>query len=456
MNGSVGYAELAADLFGAGPGTSGAGMGGPSDTTGQGPGGGGGGGGQPGGGAQATAAVGMAVAAAAGVVGGVVGLATDPREISRVNTKKFTMGLANLEMLEEELKRAKELHDNAVWWLNNPANKKRWMTGGQAMRAAPQGSRICPPLYPRPAYMAATGEEEAPGGHAFGDPGCKCPTHKCAYKPAVRSLVDAKKIVAKETEGRMWRIANSRAGEGYTSDLGLGPLKGNIRDARARTVQAWSLLMSLDSMAGVYALQEIIAPYRHPGLTDPRIMGKLFPQDVDVAEGRIPIFMRDTALATALSLYGGGKISAQFTLPLWTYGFTPAEARSYGVGPLIGQVATVQASQGSRLSGDFPDYQGWGQGPQGGWGELFGADSQNSNLQSTIRQLMETNNMARVRVSPPASIPPAQVQQTADAIAVGENNPDPDKPALPLAAKIGVGGALLGLLGLGAYAAFSK
>ncbi len=408
------------------------------------------------------AAVGMALGATAGVVGAALELGLDPREISRANTKKFTMGLANLEALEAEYQRAKDLHDSAVAWLTNPANKKRWMSGRTALRSAPPASRVCPPLYPRPVYMAATGEEEAPGGHASGDPSCRCPTHKCAFKPAVRGRVDAKKMEARTTQGRMWRIQNSRAGSGYTADGGLPPQTGNIRDARARTAQAWSLLMSVDSMGSVYALQGLIAPYRPPGLTDPRVMAKIFPDDPDVAAGRVPFATRDTAVSIALSLYGAGQIPASFTLPLWAYGFTPEESRRYGVGPLIGQVATVQAQSGARMAGDYPDYQGWSAGPQGGWGELFGRSKGgstggvNSTIQSTVKSLLTSGRMSQVPVSPPSSIPPAQVQQTMRAIQVGENNPDPDKPGLPFAAKAGIGVAVASLLGLGAYAAFSK
>ena len=446
----LGYAELAWELFGQEAA--------PAEAQSEGGGGQGQGQGQGQGG---TAAVGMAISAVAGVAGAALQLGNDPREISRTNTNQFAMGLSNLEALQAEWDRARAQHRNAVWWLRNPANKLRWVTNAAAMRAAPRGSKVCPPLYPHPTFMAAVGEKEAPGGHASGPFGalCKCPTHKCAYKPEVRAMMLDKQRIAQRSRGDMWKIMNRR-GKGlgcYACDAGLGEMQGNIRDARARTIQSWSLLMGIDSMGSVYALQGIIAPFRDPRLSTPDTLRKLFPGDTDAEAGRIPIFMRDTAVATALSLYGGGAIPASFTLPLWTYGFDNEEARRWGTGPLIAQVATVQARMGSRMSGDVLDYRGWSAGPQGGQGELFGATqgSANASLQATIKDLVETRQMARVPSSPPAAIPPAQIQQTEQAMAQGERNRDSDATG-PLVAKIGVGVGLLGLLGLGVYALSSS
>lgn len=375
--------------------------------------------GQSGGGGQAAGqAIGMGVGAAAGIANVIIQGANNPFEIGKKFTREFERGITNLRALESEYLRATEQHENAVAWLTHPANKLQWMRGGPAMRAAPAGSRLCPPIYQHAVRTAARGEEPAPGGHAFGDTLCKCPTHKCAFKPQVRGMVDDKKRIAKESERHMDKILNTR-GLGLGRYLGTmtATTQGNLLQGRGTLQGHWSVLMSLDSLSPLYVMGGAQAPPRPPNLTTQDTLDLLYPDDIDANEGRVPIDIRGNTLNTALGLYGMGGVPAAFTLPLWAYGFTQSEVRQFGLGPNIAQVAAVQAS-----------------GSTGG------------NLSARIAALIKSGAMATVPAAPPSAVSPATIADLQGQVAAGRR-----QQQITMATRIGAGAAILGVAGWAIY-----
>ena len=271
--------------------------------------------------------------------------------------------------------------------------KKAW-----TRRKGRKGTKLCPPLYPRHPDFPPQPQVENPGGHAFGDPGCRCPTHKCAFKLGVQGLVDAKKLEAQFTERKIYRIQESRGPYDRASyAIGLLPEHGNIKTARNYALKAWSLLMSLDGMQALFASAGM-PPWSPPNLTSKKTLARLFPEDPDAKKGVVPYEPAMRTLSLGASMYGLGKFPAGYTMPMWVYGFTPEEARALGpIGPTIAQVVAVQKQRGDRTM------------QQAFSGDSFGAPA-GPNLRDQLKGMITTGQIRNVPAAPPAAVPPAQVK----------------------------------------------
>jgi hypothetical protein len=316
-----------------------------------------------------------------------------PDLISIAQTKVFIGAMTTWDRLEVELERARGRHKAAVDWLQNPVNKKAW-----TRRKGRKGTKLCPPLYPRHPDFPPQPQVENPGGHAFGDPGCRCPTHKCAFKLGVQGLVDAKKLEAQFTERKIYRIQESRGPYDRASyAIGLLPEHGNIKTARNYALKAWSLLMSLDGMQALFASAGM-PPWSPPNLTSKKTLVRLFPEDPDAKKGVVPYEPAMRTLSLGTSMYGLGKFPAGYTMPMWVYGFTPEEARALGpIGPTIAQVVAVQKQRGDRTM------------QQAFSGDSFGAPA-GPNLRDQLKGMITTGQIRNVPAAPPAAVPPAQVK----------------------------------------------
>ena len=352
--------------------------------------GGGGGGADPN---VVAGAIGSALNVANSAIGAVTGLVGRPDLISIVQTKVFIGAMTNWDRLEVELERARARYKSAVDWLQNPLNKKRWTS-----RKGRKGTKLCPPLYiPHPDFPPKP-QPENPGGHVWGDPSCRCPTHKCAFKDSVQGMSTIKKAEAADRERAIYRIQHSREPFDRASyNIALAPNTGNIKTARNYALKAWSLLMSLDGMQSLFAAAGM-PPWSPPNLTSKKTLLRLFPDDADAKKGIVPYEPAMRTLSLGASMYGLGKFPAGYTMPMWVYGFTPEEARALGpIGPSIAQVVAVQKQRGDRTM------------QQAFSGDSFGAPAV-PNLRDELKGMITTGQIRNVPAAPPAAVPPAQVK----------------------------------------------
>ena len=299
--------------------------------------------------------------------------------------------MTSWDRLEVELERARARHKAAVDWLENPVNKRAW-----TRMKGRKGTKLCPPLYPRHPDFAPRPQLENPGGHVMGDPACRCPTHKCAFKPSVQGQVDAKKLEAQFTERAIYRIQHSREPYGRAEySVGLLPNTGNIKTARNYAEKAWALLMSLDGMSPLFASAGM-PPWSPPNLTSKKTLVRLFPDDAGAKRGIVPYEPAMRTLSLGASMYGLGRFPAGYTMPMWVYGFTPEEARALGpIGPTIAQVVAVQKRRGDATI------------DQAFAGDYFGATP---TLRDELKGLITTGQIRNVPAAPPAAVPAAQMK----------------------------------------------
>lgn len=304
-------------------------------------------GGGSGGGANAAAAI---VQAAEGILDGITAAAqigtaqqAQPDIMAKRHSTRFQNMLTGIRRLDAEVVELHQRRTEAIAWLQG-APKKQWMTGAAAMAVAPAGQRSCPPLY----EGAPGGVTRNPGGHAYGDPTCRCPTSPCAFRDPL-GAADRQARVA-DINRRLVAIVSTR--DAGNEDFYGSKNRGNYRTYRTQALRSYGFLLTLRGYEPLLRYSPLGAAAVSWAPSDsvlfaPATLRALFPDDPDAQRGIVPALDRSRILGDWLNTAAVFPALAALRPPTWIYGLTPEERARVEVGPPIGLLLELANAPGN-------------------------------------------------------------------------------------------------------------
>jgi hypothetical protein len=303
-----------------------------------------------GGGGGAGNVVGQILQAVADIIPGITAAAAtgteqqaDPPIMAKRHSTRFQRQLAALERLTREDAADRAARDAAIAALRR-APRKQWMTGAAARAAAPAGRRACPPLYDG----APDPPQNNPGGHAYGDPLCQCPTAACAYLDPLGAAALQAQI--RDLGRRLTARQSTR--DGGNVDLWQGAQRGNMAAHRAEALRSYGFLLTLRSYEPLLRYSPVgvaMVSWAPPDslLFAPRTLALLFPGDADARRGIVPALDRSRVLSDCLNAAVIYPVLGGLRPPTWIYGLAPEERARIEVGPPLGLVLQIANAPGN-------------------------------------------------------------------------------------------------------------
>jgi len=416
------------------------------------------------------------------------------------NVEKLQWGLTGLKRLFRERADFKKRLNDAIKWMNNPANKRTWMNSA-ANRAVvkPNTGGLCDTMFegvPFSEFDNVLQGKPNPGGHGITGPHCRCPYEKCAYKLSEHVKYDSTRIIGADATKRLasidWglpnpaRIPHAPINGGFAGTVGVG----NVNAWRGDTITAWSYLISLEGLREIlFTVDPSQAPvWRSEPLLDPTTIKMLFASpearepgwtaDPEAAQGLVPAHVGAATISQMLTFYGMGVLPAAATVDLWALGFSRAERSRYIAGPTIGQVAQVNkamwdqggaaAMLGGRssspasfggISASFDEVSARFGGVSASFGGVSAGPPAPTDLRTTLKNLVVTGQISQVPQAPPSAVPGATAavapvrsseEQAQVARAEAQTGAPPlwRRPAVQIAAGVTASAAVLGVVAL--------